>query len=210
MTRLNVSHWGWVEQWGSRLFLLGGVLMLGHATMSGIRAFTGLATPPDAFVTAGHFVALVGLLGLYPAVLDRTPTVARAAGSVLVVALASWFVMTVTQLLALAGVVASLEAVLPSSFVVVVLASTILTYGLFGVATLRVDTWSRRVGVLVLTPGALTGALVVRSVIEWANPVGGVVIGGGLALSMLALGYSLRTIDDRLLAHGTRGGATSG
>ncbi|WP_255198533.1 hypothetical protein [Halorarius litoreus] len=210
MVRNTFSNWNWVEQWGSTLFLLGGLLMAGHATLSGIRAFTDLATPPDVFVATGHFVALVGLLGLFPAIADRTPTTARAAGAALVVASASWFVMSVTQLLAFADVVASLVAVLPASFVVVVLGSTILTYGLFGVAALRVDTWSRRVGVLILAPGGLTVALVVRSITGWTTPVGGVAIGGGLALSMLALGYSLRTMDDRSRLHGTRGGATSG
>ncbi|QLG49027.1 hypothetical protein [Natrinema halophilum] len=193
MGSATLSRWETVEQWSPTLFLLGGCLMAGHAALSGIRAFTELATPPDVFVTVGHFVALVGLLGLYPVLVDRTPVVARIARAVLVVAAASWCVMTGTQLLALAGIVASLEAVLPDSFFMIVLTTTILTYGLFGISALRADRQSRRVGLFVLAPGGLTVVLIVNSAIGGANAVAGVGIGGGLTLSMLALGYILRS-----------------
>lgn len=189
------SQWGTVEQWSPTLFLVGGGLLVGHAAMSGIHAFTALSIPPDVFVTTGHLIALVGLVGLYPVVVDRTPIVARTAVVVAAAGLASWTVMTVTQFLAVAGVVASLDAVLPAPFFAVVLASTILTYGLFGIATLRVDDSSRTIGLLVSTPAVLTAVLVVDSVVTGVTALDGLVIGGGLAMSMLALGYRLRRWD---------------
>ena len=190
----TTSKWGSIERWSPTLFLVGGALLVGHAAMSGIHAFTEVATPPDVFVTTGHLVALVGLLGLYPGIITRTPRVARAGGAVAVVALVSWFVMTVTRFFELTGVISSLGDALPEPFFIVVLASTILTYVLFGIATIRVDS-SWTVGLLVLAPGALTAALVVDSALTGVTDLDGVFIGGGLALSMLALGYTLRTWD---------------
>lgn len=175
------------------LFLVGGSLLAGHAAISGLNAFTDLATPPDVFVTTGHLIALLGLAGIYSTLVTRTPKIARAAGVVGIVALASWTVMTVTQFLAAAGVVTSLGEVLPGVFFGVVLASTILTYLLFGVGTLRVEGSPRTVGLIVLAPGGLTVALVVDSAITGVTEFDGFVIGTGLALSMLALGYRLRT-----------------
>lgn len=168
--------------------------MVGHAVMSAVHAFTDIATPLDAFVTTGHFVALVGLLGLYPVLANGTHRLAQAAAAAGTVALVSWFVMTVVRFFELAGIVSSLGDALPEVFFIVVLASTILTYGLFGIATLRVDS-SRTVGLLVLVPSLLTTVLVVDSALTGESDFDGVVIGGGLAVSMLALGYTLRTWD---------------
>ena len=134
---------------------------------------------------------------------------ARAAGAAGAVALVSWFVMTVTRLFELAGIVSSLGDVLPEPFFIVVLASTIFTYVLFGVATLRVDS-SRTVGLLVLVPGLLTAALVVDSALTGVSALDGVFIGGGLALSMLALGYTLRTWDRPTDYAATAGDVTPG
>lgn len=195
MGSVHITQWNSIERWSPTLFLVGGGLLVGHAALSAIHAFTDVATPPDVFVTTGHLVALVGLLGLYPALVDRTPIVTRAAGTVAAVALGSWIVMTVTRFFELAGFVSSLGDALPEVFFIVVLASTILTYIAFGVATLRVDGSSRVVGLLVLAPGGLTVALVVDSALTGVSALDGVVIGGGLALSMLALGYTLQTWD---------------
>lgn len=197
MVGITSSRWGVVERWSPTLFLIGGVLLLGHAALAGIRVFTAITTPPDVFVTAGHCIALVGLLGLLPVVESRMPRLARVASLVTVIALGSWFIMTLTQVLALAGLVASIEAALPGYFILTVLASTILTYGLVGVGALRVGTRSRRVGLLVLAPGALTTAVGIAPALTGGTALDSLVIGGGLAVSMLALGYTLRTWDGR-------------
>lgn len=194
MGNVNTSPWNSVEEWSPVLFLVGGGLLVGHAAMSAVHAFTTVSTPPDIFVTTGHFVALVGLLGLYPVLATGTRRLARVAGVAGTVALVSWFVMTVTRFLELAGLVSSLGDALPEPFFLVVLASTILTYLSFGVATLRVDS-SWTVGLLVLAPGLATAALVVDSALTGVSALDGVFVGAGLALSMLALGYRLRTWD---------------
>lgn len=203
-------HWDSVEQWSPTLFLVGGALLVGHAAVKGIKAFTDLAPPPDVFVTTGHLIALVGLVGLYPVLVDRTPRVARAAVAVAVVPIVGWGVMTVARLLAVAGTVSSLNHVLPGALIVLVVGSTILTYGLFGAATLRAGEDSRIVGILVLAPAALFIMLLVDAATTGASALDGVFIGGGLALSMMALGYRLRTWDHRTAHAAPNGDAMVG
>lgn len=195
MGSVHMSQWNSVEQWSPTLFLIGGGLMVGHAALLGVQAFSNLSTPPDVFGPTGHLVALLGLVGLYPVLATRTPIVARISGAVTAVALVSWFVMTVTRVLAIAGIVSAVSDVLPGIFFLLVFASTILTYVLFGVATLRIDDGSRIVGLLVLTPAALITIVLVDSAITGVTALDGVVIGSGLALSMLTVGYTLRTWD---------------
>ncbi len=191
----NSTRWDAVEQWSQTLFLVGGGLVITHATVQAIDAFTAMTTPPDVFVTTGHLVALVGLLGLYPVLVDRTPRLARVAGAVAVVPLAGWVVMTVTKFLTVAGVVSSMTDVLPRAVIVVVLVSSMLTYALFGGATLRVGRDSRTVGLLVLAPAALFAVLLVAYAVMEMSAGLGIIIGGGFGLSMLALGYRLRSWD---------------
>lgn len=182
-----------VAEWRPELFLLGGAGVVTHACLMAVRAFTGLPTPPDVFVTAGHLVGLLGLVGLYPALVDRQPRTARVALVVGSVAVGCWVVMNVGQALAVAGVWSSLSAGLPGAFFLLVLGSSILAYGLFGVAVLRVEDGSRAVGLLVLAPAVLLAVLVVDGAVGEVTAADGVVIGGGLALSMVALGVRLRT-----------------
>ena len=193
MERATVFHWELLERWSPTLFLVGGSLLVGHTAMLGVQAFSNLTTPPDVFGPTGHLVALVGLLGLYPTLADRTPTVMRVAGAVAAVALVSWAVMSLTRFLAVGGIVSSVSEALPGIFPIIVFASTILTYLLFGVATVRTDDSSRTVGLLVLAPGVLVLVALVSSAVAGVTALGGVLIGGGLALSVLALGYTLRT-----------------
>lgn len=193
MVNGNNTLWDSVEQWSPTLFLIGGALLVGHAAVQGIKTFTALAPPPDVFVTTGHLAALVGLVGLYPVILDRMPKLSRAAVAVIVVPLVGWLVMTVTQFLAVAGIVSSLADALPETVIMLVLVSTILTYVLFGVATLRVGEGSRIVGLLVFVPAALFVVSFVASAITGASDLIGFIFGAGFALSMLALGYQLRS-----------------
>lgn len=193
MVARSNARWTALERWAPTLLLLGGGGVITHAAINAVEAFTALTAPPDVFVTTGHLVALVGLIGLYPALVERTPRLARFGLAVGAVAIASWVVMTVGQFLAVAGVWASLAAVLPGAFFVVVLAATILTYAAFGTATLRGGGYPRTDGLLVLAPAVLIAALAIDATVNGSTAVDGVLFGGGLALSMLALGVRLRS-----------------
>lgn len=196
---MGVSNpqWESIEQWSPVLFIVGGSGVVTHAALMGVEAFTSLSTPPDVFVTAGHLVALVGLLGLYPGLVDRTPRLARVAVAVSAVPIAGWVVMTVGQLLVVAGAWPSLTEVLPGVFFLVLLGSSIVTYGLFGAATLRCGAVSRADGLLVLAPGLLMAVLLVDSAVTGLSALDGLIIGGALAASMLILGVRLRSWPER-------------
>lgn len=193
MLKNNKVTWSALEQWSPTLFLIGGAGVVTHAALMGIEAFTALATPPDVFVTTGHMIALVGLLGLFPSVVSRTPRLARLAVTIGAVAIAGWSVTTVGKFGVVAGFWSSLNAALPGIFFIILLGSSILTYGLFGVASLRSGLGSRIDGLLVLAPGGLIAVLLVDSAITGLSALDGFLIGGGLAIAMLALGFKLRT-----------------
>lgn len=184
-----------LERWTPTLFLAGGAGVVTHAALVAMQAFTNLATPPDVFAPAGHLLAFLGLLGLYPAVAARSPRLARVAGAVGTVAVGSWLVMTVGQLLVAAGPWGSLPALLPRAFFGFVLGASVLAYALFGMGARRAGA-SRSVWHLVAAPGVLLGVVVVGPAVA-VPPATWVVVSAALAGSILALGYRLRTWEAR-------------
>lgn len=181
-----------VEQWSPTLFLAAGALVVGHATILGVQAFTEMATPPDVFAPLGHLVALVGLFGLYPALADRTPTLARVAAVVAAVPAAGWLVIAGAQVGELAGVLSPPTGVLPGVVFTVVIVSTVLTYLLFGVAGLRAGGRSRIVARRLLVPAGLFGGLITGIAVAGASALIGFLFTGGLVVAYLAIGRCLR------------------
>lgn len=192
MVALSESRWRTIERWSPTLFLLGGAGVITHAAVQALEAFTSVAPPPDVFVTVGHLIAIAGLLGLYPALVDRQPWLGRVAAGLTFLALAAWMIMSAGQFLAVAGAVESLSAVLPGVFFVGVLLVTLLAYALAGVGGLRLEDRPAADGLLLLAPAALMAVLLGKTVLVGVTAADGVVIGGGLGLSMLVLGYRLR------------------
>lgn len=189
-----VSGWGFLERWSPRLFLLGGVLVLGSALYNGLRFFAGASLPEATALVlnmAGFVVALVAAVGFYPTLSSRTPRLARlslaiAAGGIIgILVLAAW-------------AVAMLGFSVPDPSPVVALLSLLLMLVglcLFGVAILRTDAYPVSVGALLL---ALVAALIVvfaRSVVIGGDPsdVFIVVMEGVEGMFLLGIGYFLRT-----------------
>lgn len=196
MARVTTPRWSTLERWSPTLFVVGGCLLVGHAAVLGMQAFSNLTVPPDVVGPAGHLVALLGLLGLSPALVERAPGTARVAGVVTAVALVGWVLLAVTRLLAVAGLVSPRSEVLPGAVFGLVFVSTVLAYGLFGAATLREGERSTLVGALVLAPAALLVVALVLSAVSAVSDAVGVVVAVGLAASVLALGRALRTRDE--------------
>lgn len=191
MSLASNSQSGTVNRLSSTLFLISGCLMLGHAGLLGLQAFSGLAAPPDFIGPAGHLVALVGLIGLYPGLVDRWPMTTRAGGAVAAVAIGGWGVTTGTRFLEVIGAVGS--DLLPGAFVGLMLLATVLTYVIFGVATARVTEWPSRVGLLVGSPAVFLLVVLGASLVVRVAAREGFVISVGLALAMVLLGYTFRT-----------------
>jgi hypothetical protein len=181
-----------LERWSSTLFLIAGVLVVGHATLLGVQAFTEMTTPPDLFAPLGHLVALVGLFGLYPALVDRSPTLTRAAAAVAAVPAVGWLVVSAAQVSELAGVLSPPTGVLPGVVFPVVIISTVLTYVLFGVTSFRTGVRSRTVARRLLVPAGLFGGLIVSIAVVGASALVGFLFTGGLVVAYLAIGQSLR------------------
>lgn len=179
-----------LETWSSILFLVGGLLVVGHAAMMGVQAFTGMATPPDVFAPAGHLLVFGGLVGVYFTLVDRAPILARIGGICVVLGTVGFTAITAGNLATLVGIET------PSwfaMFTVLAIIGMIPGFLAFGVASLRTDVHSRTVGLLLLAPAALFLVLIVEVLVLGASAIGGLIIGSGLALTHLAIGYSLRT-----------------
>lgn len=177
-----------------RVFLVAGGLLAVFAANTGARIFTdgGVTAIHSAVGPAGFFVGLVGLLGLYPGIVDERGILGRLVGIVAAVPLVGWFVITVFGLGNTIGVAPDATVVLPGPAFIVVFLLTMLAYILFSIATLRTDAHSRTVGVLLFAPAIpfLTLILVVQAIpgVEW----GEFVIDSGHALAHLAVGIVLR------------------
>lgn len=189
----STIRWGSLERASPMLFLLGGSLVVGHAAFRGLEAFTDIAPPVDLFAPTGYLIALVGLLGLYPAISDRTPRVARVAVAVASIPFAGWIAITASSVGAIIGVVPPQTELLPGVVFVVHIVGMILTYSLFGVAVLRSGGHRRAVGVLLFVVPTLFISMVAGAVLMGNSAVGAFVIGCLLALTHLAIGYSLQT-----------------
>lgn len=154
-------HWKSLDRWSPTLFLAAGVLFVGHATVRGIEAFTTMPPPADVFGPTGYVVAILGLLGVYPALADRVPETARLAAVTAAITAPAWVLIAAWNFGEAAGVVPPQTAVLPGIFFVVVILATMLLYLLFGAASFRAGVHTRSFSALLMAPVALLVLLVV-------------------------------------------------
>lgn len=192
MASTRSPYWGSLGRRSPALFLIGGGLLVGHAAVRGLRAFTDVPPPPDAFGPAGFLLVLVGLLGLYPALADSSPRLARALALLAVVPAVGYALILLFGLGEMAGIVPRfLEVVPEAAFLPVHQGSMVLAYGVAGLGVLRTDAYSRLVGVLLLAPPVLMLALVAGLAVVPNGAAVGFVGGCAMALVHSALGYSL-------------------
>lgn len=193
MVAIDMDHRSAPEKRSSTLFLVAGVLLVGHAVVWGLRLVSDVTLPAGMLAAPGHLIAVVALVLLYPALADRTPSLVRGAAIMATISTAGWFVITVEQLIEAAGIPSLPVTELPPTFYLVVLGSTIVTYTLFTVASRHAAVTSRTLGPLLLAPAVLLAAAFTAQVVIEASALIGFVTGSGLALSMLAIGRELRT-----------------
>jgi hypothetical protein len=200
---------GAVEKWSPTLFLIAGILVVGHATLLGVQAFTGMVTPPDVFAPLGHLVALVGLAGLYPPLADRTPTLARVAVVLATIPAVGWLVLSTWQVGELTGVLSPPTGGLPGVVSVTVIVGTVLTYALFGAASFRAGVRPGSVARRLLLPAGLFSGLIASIAVVGASALVGFVFTSGLVVAYLSIGQSLRvdaaSTDSELPADATAG-----
>lgn len=143
-----------LERWSPRLFLAGGALFLLGAVNDGLIYFAGASNPEAlsvVFLVSGLTAAMVGLVGLYPDLSDRTPNLATSGLGSVGLTVAGMVVLATMALLSLALPALNLfgTAVVP----LVALPTGLLlvaAFLLFGVAVLRTTAFPRAVGGLLL------------------------------------------------------------
>lgn len=172
------------------LFLVAGGLLAVFAVNTGAQTFIGESSPlvQNLIAPLGFLVGVLALLGLYPAVADRRPSLAQAVGLLAGVTAVYWLVIIAGSLGELAGVIPASEEVFPVVFFFGVYVATILTYAVCGIVVLRAGVQSRLVGLFILGPAVMFLLLMARAAPNY-------VIDAGHALFHLSAGIVLWTAD---------------
>lgn len=204
MPRVGTRQLAPLEPWSARLFVLGGVMFAISAALTVVAMATGIVQSNmvlgEAFIAAGWFAPLLGLLGLYPALVDRTPQLVQAGVVFAVIGLVAFLFLAAASVIAFVQGLGITEIPIP---VVVLLpgiiAGSLLAFVSFSVASLKSEAHPRAAGLLMLVPSGIfvTNFLILPAIRgPGPNPPEiGFVITGLLALSMLAIGYVLRGVD---------------
>jgi hypothetical protein len=176
---------GWLEKRAPTLFLVAGGLAVVFAANTALRTFVGTSYPvvQDVVGPIGFFVGVVGLFGLYPALADRTPTLARIAAAVAVVPAVGYFAIVVMGIGSTAGVLSYPTGPL-AAIPIVVIVTMVLAFGLFGVTSLRAGVRSRVVGALLLVESAMFLLLILNVVPFVLTDIGHVIAYLGVGVTL--------------------------
>lgn len=185
-----------IEGAKSTLFLVAGGLIIVFSGLLGFEALTNSAAPEDIFGPAGFAVAFVGLLGLYPKLVEETPWIARAGAAFAVAGAVGGIVVSLGSLGSTVGVLPQEPGPVAVLFILGLGVGMLPGYVTFGVASLRAGVHSRLLGLLLLAPPVifavmLTGAF--HAVTGEAFTA--FILSGGQALALLAIGLVLRMED---------------
>lgn len=197
--------WNTVERYSPVAFLAAGGLLLVAGTIDGLEVFTPIETQHGVLLWlegltgfGGVVLSFVGLLGLYPNLLDETPRMART-GMLLALGPTGFFSFVVVSCSFVAPLMGfpSLKTLVPSF--VTIIGVTLLLFSLaitvFGVASFRTAVPSRTVGgallIVAVTWVAFFGVTwtYAPNTPVWMTFVQTIVMGLPLAF----IGYRLRT-----------------
>jgi hypothetical protein len=201
MGRLDIPQWELLERRSPTLFLSAGVLLLGYAALNGLVAFTDMAyvTMEDIVGPAGFVLGFLGLLGLYPGLVDRSPKLARVGAVCASLGVAGFSVIAVHGLTVLAGVESTN---LPGFLLLLVAIGMIPGYLSFGVVARRSSVGGRTVSLLLFLPAVVFAAMLSQpfvyayfgmfseTTMAWSN----FGISSSQALAHLAIGYKFRVM----------------
>lgn len=191
-----MTWWGWLEQWSATAFLVGGLLMVVDAVLVGLNIITGaehFLLLGQAFVGTAWTVALLGLLGLYPGLANRSRWLSRAGAVCAVIGVVTFATMAVAVLFYYAGIPAGEYSDIGMFFLPGVIVGSVLGLISFSAASLRTGVPSRTIGILLLVPPILVVTNILRFIagMESVSITLSVVIAD--AIAMLAIGYLLRS-----------------
>lgn len=205
MTLVSTQRWESLERMSPTFFLIAGGFFLINAVIvvSGITTGSERMTTllGETFNAAAWASALVGLLGLYPHLADRSRWLSRIGAVCATIGVIVFTVLSGLSFAFYARIVeGSIQNLVPLILPGVILGG-VLSFLLFGIVTLRTETYPRVIGGLLLLP----------PLIVFLNIFGGAAgldsqyfllgIVSGLLVVSLVIGFRLRSLSPS--THGT-------
>lgn len=188
-----------LSSWSPTLFLAAGAILLVYSAFHGLEAFFDIDYPMirDGIIRpVGYMLGFVALLGLYPTLANRSPKLARLGAVFTALALVGWFVSGF--LAPSRGLAMHLGVELPAwlgAFGILIALGFLIGFPSFGVASLRTNVYSRRVGLLLLAPILVMAANFAIVGGGYTSPLGRLVVSSGDALIILAIGVALSSTE---------------
>lgn len=200
------GRWSGLERWRATAFLVGGLLLVADAAwLAGNMAMGGekYLTTGQFFVGTGWTAALLGLLGVYPTVADRSRWLSRGGAVCTAIGVVTFAVMAVTVAGEILDVLPFAYESVGSAFIPGVLIGSVLGFVLFSAAILRTGAFSQSFGLLLLAPPILVLGNILRFILGNTSEVVtlGVVIAD--ALVILLIGYYLRSQSASVAPYGS-------
>lgn len=204
MSTDDMSIWTVFEQWSERAFFIGAAMFVGAAALNVVAMVTGAERLSlmvgEAFIAAGWFGGLIGLLGLYAVLADQSHRMARAGAVFAVIGAVAFGVLALASLIAYVNGGGVGDLAVPFIYLFPgITTGSLLAFSSFSVASLRGDSHSRVVGILLLVPSLIfvTNFFVIPLIVGTGpNPPEIIfAVTTALALVMFAIGYLLRTGD---------------
>lgn len=198
--------WSGLERWRATAFVIGGLLLVADAAwLAGNIAMGGgdYLVTGQFFVGTGWTAALLGLLGVYPSVAERSRWLARAGVVCTAIGVATFGVMAVTVSAEILEVLPFAYDSIGSAFIPGVLIGSVLGFILFSAAVLRTGEFSRSFGLLLLGPPVLVLGNILRFILGNSSEMVtlGVVIAD--AMVILLIGYYLRGSSSAVSPYGS-------
>lgn len=185
-----------LERRSATLFVAAGVMLALDAVIVLAEMVSGaerLLVLGEAFSAGGWAVALLGLLGLYPSLVDRSRWLTRTGVVLSAIGVVTFVILAAASLVYGAGIPdGDLEALVPLFLPGVILGS-VVAFVVFSAAILRTQGRSRTVGRLLLVPPAIVVVNILTGIAGVDSPLVLLVIVVALAMIFRAIGQALRT-----------------
>ncbi len=140
-----------LEEYAPELILVGAVLYAVFVASEILVTYSGTSIPQDTtFASVGGNLVVLGLLGLYPVLVERRPYLSRTAAVLAVIAVIAWSIVVLgTGILKPLGMLTETPGPLALT-PLVGMATLYAAYALLGTVVLLVDVHPRAIGVLLL------------------------------------------------------------
>lgn len=195
-----------LKRWSPQLFLAAGIMLVVYASLNGMWAFADMGTRESGF-EFGYVLGFLGLLGLYPSLVRRSPWLARLGVTGATSGIVGITAITLLDLARLGGIYSGTP---PGwwLFMFFALGGFLLGYLSVGAAILRTGCYTKTIGFLVCIPGIIVVFMVAHIAAGVASELTAFVISAGEAMAHLAIGATLQTKSRQAARESETGDAT--